>query len=315
VKTSGCSDASSATLCAIRKVPTCSTWSSASGRPRSGSTGMKTSRRGNELEIILDGHVDQPKPCASSVPSAISRTSPISPKIRTTSGRCGHAPPPPDRRAPGTLALALSHAHAAGFSAAESAGRFFRGSTGQPRCWTAHPTEVRPARARWTARGWRSPPLLDRARKRVQLTPEEFEADAEQVAPAACADAVADQSVCAVPSSPCSTRSPTASHFMITTFLHEVAAAAIVRWRTGLNQAADGPRGGWSWRSFLRVGKLDWRATGDGQPVRDGGRDARNLAPAEQPAYCAFYLEELHTPSRAELSARGASCRCLEGFA
>ena len=45
-RTSGCSGASSAIPCATRKAPTCSTWSSASGRPRSGSTAMTTSRRG-----------------------------------------------------------------------------------------------------------------------------------------------------------------------------------------------------------------------------------------------------------------------------
>ena len=100
VKTSGCSDASSATPCAIRKAPTCSNWSNAFGRPRSGSTGMRTSRRGMNWRSSSTA-CRSAKPCASSVPSAISRILPISPKITTTSGRCGHAPPPPDRRARG----------------------------------------------------------------------------------------------------------------------------------------------------------------------------------------------------------------------
>ena len=43
---SACSGASSAIPCATRKAPTCSTWSSASGRPRSGSTATRTSWRG-----------------------------------------------------------------------------------------------------------------------------------------------------------------------------------------------------------------------------------------------------------------------------
>ena len=43
---SACSGAFSAIPCATRRAPTCSTWSSASGRPRSGSTATRTSWRG-----------------------------------------------------------------------------------------------------------------------------------------------------------------------------------------------------------------------------------------------------------------------------
>ena len=42
-----------------------------------------------ELEIDPRRHVDLPRPCGSSAPSAISRTSPTSPRTRTTSARCG----------------------------------------------------------------------------------------------------------------------------------------------------------------------------------------------------------------------------------
>ena len=44
-----------------------------------------------ELEAHPRQHVDQPRPCGSSAPSAISRISPISPRTRTTSGRCARA--------------------------------------------------------------------------------------------------------------------------------------------------------------------------------------------------------------------------------
>ena len=57
--TSGCSGAFSAIPCATRKAPTCSTWSSVSGRPRSGSTAMKTGRRGTSWNNPRQ-HVDQP---------------------------------------------------------------------------------------------------------------------------------------------------------------------------------------------------------------------------------------------------------------
>src|SRR6202521_2887878 len=75
----------------------------------------------------------------------------------------------------GMLALALSHAHAAGFSAADLR-RFFAEAQVSP-VLTAHPTEVR--RKSTMDREMEIAALLDR-RERVQLTPEEFEAYAEQ---------------------------------------------------------------------------------------------------------------------------------------
>src|SRR6267378_4116742 len=76
----------------------------------------------------------------------------------------------------GTLALTLSHARAAGFSAADLR-RFFEGAMVSP-VLTAHPTEVR--RKSTMDREMEIAALLDR-RERVQLTPEEIAADDEQL--------------------------------------------------------------------------------------------------------------------------------------
>jgi phosphoenolpyruvate carboxylase len=77
---------------------------------------------------------------------------------------------------PGTLALTLSHARAAGFSAADLR-RFFESALVSP-VLTAHPTEVR--RKSTIDREMEIAALLDR-RERVQLTPEEIEASDEQL--------------------------------------------------------------------------------------------------------------------------------------
>jgi phosphoenolpyruvate carboxylase len=76
----------------------------------------------------------------------------------------------------GTLALTLSHARAAGFSAADLR-RFFSEALVSP-VLTAHPTEVR--RKSTIDREMEIAALLDR-RERVQLTPEEIEASDEQL--------------------------------------------------------------------------------------------------------------------------------------
>src|ERR1035437_1874185 len=75
-----------------------------------------------------------------------------------------------------TLALTLSHARAAGFSAADLR-RFFAEALVGP-VLTAHPTEVR--RKSTIDREMEIAALLDR-RERVQLTPEEIEASDEQL--------------------------------------------------------------------------------------------------------------------------------------
>jgi phosphoenolpyruvate carboxylase len=77
---------------------------------------------------------------------------------------------------PGTLELTLSHARAAGFSAADLR-RFFASALVGP-VLTAHPTEVR--RKSTIDREMEIAALLDR-RERVQLTPQELEASDEQL--------------------------------------------------------------------------------------------------------------------------------------
>jgi phosphoenolpyruvate carboxylase len=77
---------------------------------------------------------------------------------------------------PGTLALTLSHARGAGFSAADLR-RFFAEAMVSP-VLTAHPTEVR--RKSTIDREMEIAALLDR-RERVQLTPEEIAASDEQL--------------------------------------------------------------------------------------------------------------------------------------
>src|ERR1700704_4205776 len=77
---------------------------------------------------------------------------------------------------PGSLALTLSHAQAAGFSAADLR-RFFAEALVSP-VLTAHPTEVR--RKSTIDREMEIAALLDR-RERVQLTPGEIEASNEQL--------------------------------------------------------------------------------------------------------------------------------------
>src|SRR3982075_1784612 len=77
---------------------------------------------------------------------------------------------------PGTLALTLSHARAAGFSAADL--REFFGKALVSPVLTAHPTEVR--RKSTIDREMEIAALLDR-RERVQLTPEEIVASDEQL--------------------------------------------------------------------------------------------------------------------------------------
>src|ERR1700726_163957 len=77
---------------------------------------------------------------------------------------------------PGTLALTLLHAQAAGFSAADLR-RFFKDAQVSP-VLTAHPTEVR--RKSTMDREMEIAALLDR-RERVQLTAEEADASDEQL--------------------------------------------------------------------------------------------------------------------------------------
>src|SRR5216684_1754679 len=129
----------------------------------------------HELEIILDGmSISQTVRIvrAFSYFSHLANIAEDQNHIRQMRARSTAAGSPRS----GTLALALSHAHAAGFSAADLR-RFFAEAQVSP-VLTAHPTEVR--RKSTMDREMEIAALLDR-RERVQLTPEEFEADAEQL--------------------------------------------------------------------------------------------------------------------------------------
>ncbi len=129
----------------------------------------------HELEIILDGmSISQTVRIvrAFSYFSHLANIAEDHNNIRQMRARSTAAGSPRS----GTLALALSHARAAGFSAADLR-RFFAEAQVSP-VLTAHPTEVR--RKSTMDREMEIAALLDR-RERVQLTPEEFEADAEQL--------------------------------------------------------------------------------------------------------------------------------------
>src|SRR5712671_6733417 len=123
-----------------------------------------------ELEAILDGmSISQTLRIirAFSYFSHLANIAEDQNNIRQMRARstAGGAPPP------GTLALTLSHARAAGFSAADLR-RFFETALVSP-VLTAHPTEVR--RKSTIDREMEIAALLDR-RERVKLTSEEREA-------------------------------------------------------------------------------------------------------------------------------------------
>jgi phosphoenolpyruvate carboxylase len=133
----------------------------------------KPARR--ELEIILDSMSTSQTVRIVRAFSYFSHLANIAEdqnNIRQMRARSSAGGSPP----PGTLALTLSHAHAARFSAADLR-RFFEGALVSP-VLTAHPTEVR--RKSTIDREMEIAALLDR-RERVQLTPEEREASDEQL--------------------------------------------------------------------------------------------------------------------------------------
>src|SRR3977135_1092957 len=125
----------------------------------------------HELEIILDGmSISQTVRIvrAFSYFSHLANIAEDQNNIRQMRARSTAAGSPRS----GTLALTLSHARAAGFSAADLR-RFFEGALVSP-VLTAHPTEVR--RKSTIDREMEIAALLDR-RERVQVTSEEREAD------------------------------------------------------------------------------------------------------------------------------------------
>ena len=190
---------------------------------------------------------------------------------------------------PGTLALTLSHARAAGFSAADLR-RFFETALVSP-VLTAHPTEVR--RKSTIDREMEIAALLDR-RERVKLTPEETEASDEQLRRAVLTlwqtnllrrtkltvlDEVAN-----------------GLSFYDYTFLHEVPRVHCAL-EDRLNEGDSAARG--ELASFLRMGS--WiGGDRDGNPFVTA-EVMRGTLKMQSSRVLRFYLEELHALG-AELS-------------
>src|SRR3982075_3062123 len=242
----------------------------------------------HELEIILDGmSISQTVRIvrAFSYFSHLANIAEDQNNIRQMRARSTAAGSPRS----GTLALALSHARAAGFSAADLRG-FFAEAQVSP-VLTAHPTEVR--RKRTIDREMEIAALLDR-RERVQLTPEETEASDEQLRRAVLTlwqtnllrrtkltvlDEVAN-----------------GLSFYDYTFLHEVPRLHCAL-EDRLNDGGD--RAHEELASFLRMGS--WSGGDrDGNPfvTADVMRGTLRL---QSSRVLRFYLEELHTLG-AELS-------------
>ena len=244
-----------------------SIWSSASARLRSGSTATKTGWRDaswNPFSTACRPATDRAR---SSAPSAISRTSPTSPRTRTTSARCA-ARGAARAAAEHAARRPLAHARERPASAPPICAAFFEERARSVPVLTAHPTEVR--RKSTIDREMEIAALLDR-RERVQLTPEESEASDEQLRRAR-ADAVADQP--AAPDQAHRARRgrerPVAS---TTTPSCTRCRGCIARWKIELNQDEGGDAG--ELASFLTHGKLDRRRPRR-QPVRHRRRDARH---------------------------------------
>src|ERR1700736_6178183 len=196
-------------------------------------------------------------------------------QMRTRS-TAGGAPPQ------GTLAGTLAHARAAGLKAADLR-KFFAEALVSP-VLTAHPTEVR--RKSTIDREMEIAALLDR-RERVQLTPQEIEADDEQLRRAVLTlwktnllrrtkltvlDEVANK-----------------LSFYDYTFLHELPRLHCAL-EDRLNED-DGDAGG-ELDSVLRMGSW-FGGDRDGKPVVRGG-GMRGALRLQSSRVMGFYLEELH---------------------
>jgi phosphoenolpyruvate carboxylase len=198
--------------------------------------------------------------------------------IRQMRARCNAGGTPQ----PGTLALTLSHARGAGFSAADLR-KFFATALVSP-VLTAHPTEVR--RKSTIDREMEIAALLDR-RERVQLTPEELEASDEQLRRAVLTlwqtnllrrtkltvlDEVAN-----------------GLSFYDYTFLHEVPRMHCAL-EDRLNEGESAAQGELS--SFLKMGS--WiGGDRDGNPFVTG-EVMRGTLKMQSSRVLRFYLEELH---------------------
>src|SRR5467141_1087976 len=235
----------------------------------------------HELEIILDGmSISQTVRIvrAFSYFSHLANIAEDQNHIRQMRARSTAAGSPRS----GTVALTLSHARAAGFSAADLR-RFFEGALVSP-VLTAHPTEVR--RKSTMDREMEIAALLER-RERMQLTPEEAEASDEQLRRAvltlwqtnllrrtklAVLDEVAN-----------------GLSFYDYTFLDEVPRLHSAL-EDRLNQVDDGPRG--ELASFLRIGS--WiGGDRDGHPFVTA-EVMRGTLRLQSSRVLRFYLEELH---------------------
>jgi phosphoenolpyruvate carboxylase len=194
-------------------------------------------------------------------------------RARSTAGGTPH---------PGTLALTLSHARAAGFSAADLR-RFFAGALVSP-VLTAHPTEVR--RKSTIDREMEIAALLER-RERVQLTPEELEASDEQLR----REVLTLWQTNLLRRTKLTVRDEVANglSFYDYTFLHEVPRLHCAL-EDRLNED-DGDAGG-ELASFLRVGS--WiGGDRDGNPFVTADVMQGTLR-MQSSRVLRFYLEELH---------------------
>ncbi|HEY5128730.1 MAG TPA: phosphoenolpyruvate carboxylase [Bradyrhizobium sp.] len=182
----------------------------------------------------------------------------------------------------GTLALTLTHARAAGFSAADLR-RFFAEALVSP-VLTAHPTEVR--RKSTIDREMEIAGLLER-RERVQLTPEEIDADDEQLRRAVLT--LWQTNLLRRTKLTVLDEVSNGLSFYDYTFLHEVPRLHCTL-EDALKQAGDTTRG--ELASFLRMGS--WiGGDRDGNPFVTA-EVMRGTLRMQSSRVLRFYLEELH---------------------
>ena len=299
--TSGCSGASSAIPCATRRAPTCSTWSSASARPRSGSTATRTGRPGASSKPILDSmSISETVRIvrAFSYFSHLANIAEDQNNIRQMRGRerqrCAagrHAGPDPVACAPGRVQP--------GRSAPLLQGRALVSPV-----LTAHPTEVR--RKSTMDREMEIAALLDR-RERVQLTPEEIEAADEQLR----REVLTLWQTNLLRRTKLTVLDEVANglSFYDYTFLHEVPRLHCVL-EDRLNEEESGEAG--RARLLPEDGKLDRRRPRR-QSVRHRRRDARHAAAAVEPRPA--LLSGGAACARRGTVARGPSRRRFRGVA
>src|ERR1700723_3398859 len=234
-----------------------------------------------ELEVILDGmSISETVRIvrAFSYFSHLANIAEDQNNIRQMRGRTSAGGTP----RPGTLAETLSHARAAGFSAADLR-HFFAGALVSP-VLTAHPTEVR--RKSTIDREMEIAALLDR-RERVQLAPEEVEASDEQLRRAVLTLWQTNLLRC----TKLTVLDEVANglSFYDYTFLHEVPRLHCVL-EDRLNEGDDGARA--ELASFLRMGS--WiGGDRDGNPFVTAGGMGGTLR-LQSSRVLRFYLEELH---------------------